>query len=260
MSQPRHRLTAAATLALLLAGAPALASAQTPAPTIKDPFEGANRASFGFTEGVDKVLIGPLARTYLKAPRPARRGVSNVLDNLNEPLNVVNHLLQLRIGKAATNVGRFGLNTTLGLGGLFDPATGAGLKPRPTDFGRTFARYGVGTGPYVYIPLYGPSNVRDAIGFASSIAFDPVGQIRFRGRGWTQATRITLLVLDRRSELDGELTQLRLNATDPYATLRSAYVQNRAATVSGQPLDVQALPSFDDQPPADAAPPQAPPQ
>lgn len=240
--------------ALAISAAPAFAQSAN-----IDPYEGFNRGSFAFTEAADKAIIGPVARTYLKAPKPARDGVHNVLENLNEPLNVLNQLLQLRVGRAIHDTGRFAINTTVGIGGLFDNANRMGLEPKPTDFGVTFARYGVGTGGYFYVPLYGPSTVRDSVGLVASIVLDPLNIPRYHGKTEVAWGRVLMIGLDTRARFDGELTELRRSATDPYVSLRSLYLQNRAAQISGGKLDVEALPSFDAEPTAPApAPPAGP--
>jgi phospholipid-binding lipoprotein MlaA len=150
------------------------------------------------------------------------------------------------------------LNSTVGVGGLFDVASGAGLPERATNFGQTLGRYGVAAGPYVFLPVAGPSSVRDAAGKLVDIALDPFTWIRFGGDGYFTGSRIVLGGLDARAAADPILRDIQKTATDPYATLRSAYQQNADFLDSGGKLDVKSLPDFGPEPSAPPAQPHNP--
>lgn len=132
-----------------------------------DPFEGFNRRMYYFNAKADEYVLLPIVKGYQAiAPAPVEKGVSNFFSNLGELPTLANALLQLKFGVAATSFGRFALNSTVGLAGLFDVASPIGLKPQNEDFGQTLGYWGVGSGPYLVLPLLGPSSVRDATGLA----------------------------------------------------------------------------------------------
>jgi len=174
------------------------------------------------------------------------------LSNLGEPRNIINDILQLRLERAAKTTGRLIINSTLGIGGLVDVAANSGLEHQGTTFSITMGRYGVKTGPYLYLPLAGPSTVRGVIGTVVDGALDPLYWIRFPDKAAFGFSRGLVSGLDLRSESDGSLKSLISDATDPYATIRSAYLQNQQSQIDDAP--VQSLPDFDDTP-APAAPP-----
>lgn len=194
-----------------------------------DPFEGLNRAFFAFNEGIDWLIWSPMTRGYqLVVPEPARRGIQRVFLNLNGPSIVVNKLLQLKFGGAAKALARFALNTTVGWGGLFDAGAAAGWELDHADFGQTLAMAGVPSGPYLVLPLLGPTTVRDGIGDAVDQFLHPMTyflgptQQLFVGTGRGLSTR------EAHCE---ELEALRDSSVDFYSVFRSAYLQNRAAEI-----------------------------
>ena len=128
---------------------------------INDPFEDLNRLSFEFNESLDENFLKPIAETYSKSPRLLKKGVTNFFDNLEEVDTTVNQLLQGKIGYAVNDLTRFVINSTIGLGGVLDVATSLGLKRHEEDFSQTLALWGVPSGPYIMLPLLGPSSVRD---------------------------------------------------------------------------------------------------
>ena len=128
---------------------------------INDPFENLNRLSFEFNESLDANILKPIAQSYSKSPRFLKKGVTNFFDNLEEVDTTVNQLLQGKIGYAANDLTRFIINSTIGLGGIFDVATPLGLKRHEEDFSQTLALWGVPSGPYIMLPLLGPPSVRD---------------------------------------------------------------------------------------------------
>jgi phospholipid-binding lipoprotein MlaA len=222
-----------------------------------DPLHGVNRASYGVSMGLDRAVIGPVTHGYMAVtPKPVRNRVSSVIYNLGEPSTALNDILQGRPKRFGVTTTRFLINSTIGVLGLFDVASGMGLPSHEADFGQTFGRYGVKSGPYLYIPILGPSNFRDGVGRALDFATDPVGIV---GGGYNTtfgATRLGATVLDTRAGADNAFRALD-DATDPYATVRSAYGQHREAFVREATGKAQVLPDFDDMPPVepDTSPP-----
>lgn len=216
-----------------------------------DPLQGVNRASYGLSMGLDRAVIGPITHGYMAVtPQPVRNRLSSVLYNLGEPATALNDILQGRPKRFGVTTSRFLINSTIGVLGLFDVAADMGLPSHDADFGQTFGRYGVKSGPYLYIPVLGPSNFRDGVGRALDFATDPVGII---GGGYTStfgATRLGATVLDTRAGADNAFRALG-DATDPYATVRSAYGQHREAFVREATGKAQVLPDFDDMPPVE---------
>ncbi len=202
-----------------------------------DPLEPLNRASFFVNDGIDTLLLRPAAEAYriLVAPE-IRTGVRNVLGNLRTPVILLNDVLQGETQRAGETIGRFVLNTTLGVLGIFDVATDLGLPGHGEDFGQTLARWGVQEGPYLFVPVLGPSNPRDLTGAGVDAATNPLTWIT--GDAYFDAatnSRIVLQALDTREGLIEPLDALRAGSRDPYAALRSAYRQRRAAEISNRP-------------------------
>lgn len=244
-----------------LVDAPPAAAAN---PNDGDPWRGLNRASFAISMGLDKVLIGPITHVYMAViPSPVRDRVSSAVYNLGEPNTAMNLALQGH-GKAAARSGtRFVVNSTIGVLGLFDVAAKTGLKRREADFGQTFGRYGAKPGPYVYVPIMGPSNVRDGAGRVLDIVTDPLG-IAFGGlESRFGRARLGVTILDTRANYDSAFRALD-DTIDPYAATRSAGQQRREAFIREATGEVQALPDFDDvatsSPTAPATPPAQPAQ
>jgi phospholipid-binding lipoprotein MlaA len=196
-----------------------------------DPLEPFNRAMYAVNDGLDTVLLRPAAKVYQTVlPQPVRTGVRNVLANLRSPVVAVNDLLQGNPDRLLVTVGRFMINTTFGLGGIFDVAGNTGMPGHVEDFGQTFATWGVGEGPFLYLPVLGPSNPRDLTGFAVGIAADPLTWI-LANNGNTGDNlgyaRLGLTVLDTREGLLETIDAVNDTSLDPYATFRSAYRQSR---------------------------------
>jgi len=219
---------------------------------ISDPWEGFNRGTFSLNKGLDRAIVRPAAMAYRRAlPKEAREGVHNVLTNLGAPVVFMNDVLQVQPTAAGATVVRFGVNTTVGVLGVFDVASQMGVYGHRADFGQTLGRYGVGTGPYVYLPVFGPSSVRDTVGLVVNLAANPLNYARFDGDVAAKSTVVVGGALDTRVSLDKDLRDLQRSATDPYVTTRSIWVQNRRAFIRGDKAeDVQALPDFPADPPA----------
>jgi phospholipid-binding lipoprotein MlaA len=202
--------------------------------TAPDPFRSVNETSFKATQAVDDAITGPVARAYKKtAPKEFRKGVHNFLYNLREPVVFVNFVLQHKIGKAAETVARFAINTTAGVAGLFDIAKRKPFKlPRRSNgFANTLGFYGVPNGPFMFLPLVGPTTVRDLFGGAIDRLILPV----VYGSDITRTEVVVPLgvlgVLDHRSEFDDTLRTLHKESADPYASARTFYLQRRQAEI-----------------------------
>ncbi|MFB9968609.1 VacJ family lipoprotein [Pseudoroseomonas cervicalis] len=196
-----------------------------------DPLEPFNRTMYAVHDGIDTVLLRPAAQVYRFAiPQPVRGGIRNVLANLRSPVILINDGLQGETQRFGTTLGRFLLNTTLGLGGIFDVAKDFGLPAHSEDFGQTLAVWGVGEGPYLFLPVLGPSNPRDLTGFGVDMAANPLtwvvanGDNTLENLGYVQ---LGLTVLDTREGLLDAIDDVKATSLDPYATLRSAYRQRR---------------------------------
>jgi phospholipid-binding lipoprotein MlaA len=239
-----------------LAAAPADVAADT---TPVDPWERQNRKFFAVNEKLDARVIRPTALGYeKKTPGPLRRGIRNFLSNLSEPVVFANDVLQFRFNRAGTAATRFVTNSTVGLGGLFDVAGQSGIEHHANGFGTTLGRYHVPAGPYVYLPVVGPSTVRDLAGAGVDGLMDPFSWGRFANHFAVDGTKTVVDGLDTRARADGDLQALTDTAADPYATLRSAYLQSRQAEIEGElGGKLRDLPAFDD-PAEDKAPPAQP--
>lgn len=211
----------------------------------RDPLEPLNRGIYQFNDTVDKAVMKPVAQGYRAVlPNPVRTGVGNFFSNIDDALIAVNNLLQFKFTHAASDVGRLLTNTTIGIGGLFDVATGWGLEKHNEDFGQTLGYWGIGDGPFLMLPFLGPSNVRDSVGLAVYYQLDPVWNLNHIP---TRNTLSALRVLDRRARLLDAEKVLDEAALDPYTFLRDAYIQQRRNLVhDGNPprekLDDESAP------------------
>ncbi len=203
-------------------------------PPSYDPWEKYNRRIHRFNDVVDRRVAKPLATAYVKVvPRPVRLGVGNFFNNLGQPVSAVNALLQGKPKQAGQSIGRFLLNATLGIGGLFDPATSAKLPNRSEDFGQTLGVWGWKKSRYVELPLFGPRTVRDALGMAGDAPLSPIRPIEEdKVRVFLQGlqlvnVRTQLLSVDR----------MREGAADDYALVRDAWLQRRNYQISGDSAD-----------------------
>ena len=215
-----------------------------------DPFEPMNRAVFTFNDGLDRYVAVPVAKGYQKVtPQPLRTAVSNFFSNLGDLSNAANALLQLKITDATEDIVRFAFNSTFGLGGLLDWATPAGLPKHHQDFGLTLGHWGIPSGPYLVLPLFGPSTVRDSMGLVVDVKFNPLNYME-------PALRNPLYVLQFvsvRSDLLGATDLLQQAALDKYSFVRDAYTQQRRARLRGTGDNAAPLPEYDDQEDSGAA-------
>lgn len=198
-----------------------------------DPLESVNLATFETVQAVDKAVVAPVAKGYKKGlPEPLRDGVHNALNNLDEPVVFLNFLLQFKIGKAFETLGRFAINSTVGVAGLFDIAKQKPfhLPRRENGFGYTLGYYGVDTGPYFYLPLIGPTTLRDVFGRVIDISVLPLAAGKPFSEPVYALSKGTLSALDDRVEMDDVLSNIQ-DSVDPYATMREYYLTKRAAEI-----------------------------
>lgn len=213
-----------------------------------DPLESYNRAMFAVNNGIDTVFLEPVARGYRAiVPKFVRTGVRNFLDNLHSPVNIANQVLQGDIEGAASDTSRMVINTTVGIGGVFDIAKETGLKRESEDFGQTMGSWGVGSGPYFVLPVVGPSSIRDTVGMVVDSYADPVRLYLHNTDNdeWYYA-RLGAIAVDRREELLDVLEDLQKNSLDYYAAVRSAYVQRRQALIDDQEPGTSSGPAIPD--------------
>lgn len=218
---------------------------------IADPFEDMNRAVFAFNEAADTVILKPIAEAYRFAiPEPARKGVRNALRNLSSPVLFGNQLLQGDVEGAMNVLTRATVNSLIGVGGLFDVAGYEGIEYEAEDFGQTLAVWGLDHGPYVVAPILGPGSFRDFSGRLVDTVMDPLHWwLNNTGQEEWLYIRTGAQIVSTREELLDVLAELKLSAIDYYATIRSVYVQNRAALVADQNPDdafLEDIPDFED--------------
>lgn len=230
-----------------------------------DPIEPVNRVTTKVNKGIENVIFKPIAKLYNAVlPRFLRRGVTNFLRNLDTPVVFVNDLLQGKPKRAGTTLGRFLVNSTAGLGGLIDVGEKIGLPYHDEDFGQTLAVWGLGEGPYIVLPLLGPSSPRDGIGRIIDIVFDPLFWIfRAKDLDGLRIARTATDAVDTYARHVDAIEELERSSLDYYAALRSAYRQNRADDIrdgAPPPLDEFEY-DFPDEFPdgADEPPPPPPP-
>jgi phospholipid-binding lipoprotein MlaA len=198
-----------------------------------DPFEPANRVSYAITDGVDTYFLAPVARAYRYAvPGVVRRPIHNMLQNMTTPVLFINDVAQTKPRRAGDTFMRFVINTTVGVGGMFDIASKWGYPEHTTDFGQTLALWGVPSGPFLFIPVIGPSDPRDTGGYLVDIGFDPLTYVPSgHGLQTLGQVRYVVGVVDARSGLLDETDSIKKTALDPYATIRSLFRQNRESTI-----------------------------
>lgn len=195
-----------------------------------DPLEPLNRAVFGFNNVFDGMFLRPAAIVYRETlPRPVQKGVSNFLSNLRSPIVLANDLLQGEMSRAGDTASRFVINTTVGVLGVWDAAGAMGIPGHSEDFGQTFGVWGIGSGPYLVLPILGPSNPRDAVGLAAEWYLDPVNLwLRDENAdGWIIA-RSLITGVDFRSRNLETLDEIKRTSLDYYVAIRSLYRQRRA--------------------------------
>lgn len=203
----------------------------------RDPWEGWNRGVFAFNEGLDDLVLRPVATVYRDfVPQFVRTGVNNVFNNFADAWGAVNSLLQGKPEAALTDVMRFALNTSFGLLGLLDIATEAGMEPSREDFGQTLGRWGLGAGPYLVLPLLGPSSLRDASALPADVYASPTAVVDGETAEWGWRA---LNIVNRRANLLGATKVLDDIALDKYTFVRDAYLARRRSLVyDGDPPEL----------------------
>jgi phospholipid-binding lipoprotein MlaA len=212
-----------------------------------DPFEPLNRETFALNQSIDRMLIKPIAKGYRSVvPDPARNGLRHFLDNLNEPIVFANTVLQGRLRDAGTTGARFLLNTTAGVAGFRDVASRNRLPKKIGDFGQTLWAWGVPEGPYIIVPILGPTNPRDGVGSGVDAYIDPFRYVARADHFGSYVTggRAVLDGIDTRSRSIDALDEMEKEAIDYYASFRSLFRQHRAAELTGSDHPAQ-LPSPD---------------
>jgi phospholipid-binding lipoprotein MlaA len=195
----------------------------------KDPIEGFNRAMYGFNEAVDTVIIKPAARGYAAVlPAPARTGVTNFFGNIGDLFIGVNNLIQGKPQQAVSDLGRVLVNSTIGILGFIDWASDMGLEKHEEDFGQTLGRWGVGDGPYVVLPIFGPRTLRDTLGLVIDQAVDPVPNVDHVA---TRNTLTALRLVDVRADLLPSDKVIEEAALDKYTYVRDGYLQRRRSLI-----------------------------
>lgn len=227
---------ASSILALLLMLAPA-ARANEPVTAqagaeISDPLEPMNRYFFEVNRFLDAIALKPMAAWYGMLPQGVRTGAGNFLGNLRNPWTAVNDGLQGEGQRAGTAVARFFINTLIGFFGVFDPAADMGLKPHEEDAGQTFARWGVDDGPFLMLPVFGPSNGRDLVGLVTDSVLDPFNLVtRANDAKWAPFARAGTTAVHNRDANAQQIDDLERTATDLYATVRRITVERRRAEI-----------------------------
>ena len=214
-------------LILLGSGCSTLSQSDDPSRQISaDPLEGINRTVYSFNSTADKIVLRPVAKAYnTVVPKPAQRSVGRFFSNLNEPLNALNNLLQGKIDGALSSSFRFAVNSTIGVFGLFDVAKNLDVEPAREDFGQTLAAWGVGPGPYIMLPLLGPSNLRDFGGsLVDAATWYPINELSDSNGGRFALTAVS--TVNTRAALLGADTLLD-KQLDPYAFIKQASEQSR---------------------------------
>jgi phospholipid-binding lipoprotein MlaA len=240
MKKKQAALTmAAASLTLLVTSGCATGPDRKPG----DPFEPANRAIFTFNDALDTHIAQPIAKGYQKVtPQPIRQAITNFFSNLGDVSNFANDLLQLKITDATEDLMRLAMNSTFGLGGLIDFATPAGLPKHHQDFGLTMGHYGVPAGPYLVLPLFGPSSVRDGIGMGVDVKFNILNYIEPAVRNPMYIAQF----VSARADLLGATDLLQQAALDKYSFVRDAYRQQRQSLIRGSQNSNAPLPDYGD--------------
>ena len=215
-------------------------------------FEGVSRAIFKFNHGLDKALFEPVAKGYRALPVPIRKGTSNMMDNLRSLLTLTNSLLQGQFREAGSTAGRFVINSTIGILGIWDPAAAAFKleEPEKEDFGQTLGAWGIGSGCYFVLPVLGPTTVRDAVGIVGNTFLDPVWQIthnreinaRIGNENYSEHNYYYfrgISGVDFRAKNIDSFDSVEKNAMDLYASVKSLYLQNRNQKISNSTSAVE---------------------
>ncbi len=238
------RLLGCAALATTLMAAPASAQETN---DVNDPLEEINRVFFEINNIADKAVMVPVATLYFTVvPRPARRGIRNFVRNLNSPVILANDIMQGEGRRAGTTLTRFVINSTLGVGGIFDPASNMGYERHFEDFGQTLAVHGMSEGPYLFLPVLGPSPPRDLAGRVVDAVIDPINWVGGDDFQYFKYGRAAIRVVDLRGQNLDTLDEIERTSIDYYAAVRSLYRQSRDGAIRNGEFDFEDLPDLAD--------------
>jgi phospholipid-binding lipoprotein MlaA len=219
-------------------------TAPTPGAQFNDPYEDTNRSVHAFNKGLDRNVLRPAGQVASVVPEEFTMPVANFADNIALPGMVANGLLQADIGGAVTNTMRFIINSTVGIGGLFDPAGGIGINEDSTDFGETLAVWGAPEGAYVELPVFGPSTERDAVGTFVDLIFDPLQSVGTATQlKYSTGSRIASLAISRGTFMD-TFDSVLYDSADSYAQARLVYLQNRRFELGEAPPAASEIDPF----------------
>lgn len=203
----------------------------------RDPFEGYNRSMHSFNSGLDRAIIKPVAKGYRAiTPEPVDKGITNFFSNISDISSAANNLLQLKLHRAISDLGRVAINTTIGILGFIDVASSFKLKKYGEDFGQTLGRWGIGPGPYLVLPFFGPRTLRDSVGLVGDWYLDPIAYAATNDwpRNWEYGFKkdwqwqlLVLKYIDMRADMLAASDVLDVAALDEYAFVRDAYLQHR---------------------------------
>ncbi|MCW1952071.1 MAG: VacJ family lipoprotein [Octadecabacter sp.] len=232
---------------LLAALALPACAVQQPGTDFNDPFEETNRSIHAFNKGIDRAFLRPAGQVSAALPEEITGPVANFADNVGLPGMVANGVLQGDIGGTATNTMRFLINTTVGIGGLFDPAGAIGLGEESTDFGETLSVWGVPEGAYVELPVFGPSTQRDMVGIIVDMVFDPLDHVGTSPQiDYGTGARVAGLAISRGTFMD-TFDSVLYDSADSYAQARLAYLQNRRFALGEEPPVGEDIDPFSDE-------------
>ena len=214
----------------------------------KDCFESLNRATFSFNQGLDKLIFKPVAKSYRNLPPPIRSGTSNALVNLSSLITIPNNILQGEFKKAGVNTGRFVVNTTVGILGIFDAAEKMGFSEyEKEDYGQTLGKWGVGAGCYLVLPVLGPSTIRDTAGsFINILGGDPYYNASTHGNNEYLSDKVYMTTkvisgVDFRAKNIDSIDNLEKNSMDFYASVRSLYLQDRQQKIANSNPTIEIM-------------------
>jgi phospholipid-binding lipoprotein MlaA len=248
----RRSIALASSALVLVSSLAGTARAATP----EDPWESANRARYDAHGSIDRNIILPLAKLYhALTPGIIGQGIHNVLVELSEPMTFANDVLQARPKRATRTAARFAVNALAGFGGLIDVAAKGNTPHRDNDFGITLGVWGMKPGPYLFAPLLGPTTVRDLAGTFVELVADPRNYVAYRSHLKIDLSTAVAGALDKRDRAEADLQTLLRDSADPYATLRSAYLQDRQANVEDREAPPADLPDIQSAPTDTGAPP-----
>lgn len=251
LTLPYIRIAAVSALIALIAGCTTPDHAMTGSGDVFDPYEGVNRQIHALNRGIDRVAFRPASKGYVAiVPEPMVESFSNFADNLSMPKNMVNSLLQGNLRQAGQGFARFLLNSTIGFGGLADPATEFGLPPADTDFGETLYVWGAQEGAFIELPLFGPSTERDAVGLVVDFFLNPIGYAENLPDDNITTYAEIVQRMGNRGRFADTVDSILYESEDSYAQSRVIYLQNRRFELVGVGGETYADP-YDDQLPDD---------